>query len=147
MINDIFNDAKYQATIKKQIREIIEIVVENDIEFSVTANVQNIHFEPQLPEIIHSKLGTFALFTLAGYTFSTITIDDEKLSFEAGFGKENFGSVVSIPNESIFQIVVDESILYLNPLSTAQNIIAKKKDEDKSKNVFKNNPKNKALFT
>jgi hypothetical protein len=63
------------------------------------------------------------------------------MSFEAGFGNENFGSVVKIPLHAIFQIIVDESILYLNSVATVEkfNQIKKRSSFD----VFKNNPNNK----
>ena len=59
----------------------------------------------------------------------------------AGFGNENFGSVVKIPLFAIFQIVVEESILYLNSVATVEkfNKITKRSSFD----VFKNNPNNK----
>ena len=72
---------------------------------------------------------------------TTVQIDDDFLSFEAGFGSENFGSVVKIPLHAIFQIIVDESILYLNSVATVDkfNTDLKKNSFD----VFKKNPNNK----
>lgn len=146
MINEVLNNEMYQELVKNQLTQMMELLVSQDIEFSITANVNCITFEPMLPNVIYSKLGTFALFTLSGYTFSTIEFGENEISFEAGFGKENFGSVLSVPNEAIFQIIVDESILYLNPLATVENIVKKVPNKEKSKNIFKNNPKNKGLF-
>jgi hypothetical protein len=83
----------------------------------------------------------FSLFILSNYTYTTVEIDDDYLTFEAGFGNENFGSVVKIPLFAIFQIVVEESILYLNSVATVEkfNKITKRSSFD----VFKNNPNNK----
>ena len=83
----------------------------------------------------------FSLFTLSNYTYTTVQIDDDYMSFEAGFGNENFGSVVKIPLHAIFQIVVDESILYINSVATVDKF---NKDLKKNSfNVFKSNPNNK----
>ena len=63
------------------------------------------------------------------------------MTFEAGFGNENFGSVVKIPLYAIFQIVIDESILYINSVATVEKF---NKDLKKNSfNIFKNNPNNK----
>jgi hypothetical protein len=63
------------------------------------------------------------------------------MSFEAGFGNENFGSVVKIPLFAIFQIIVDESVLYLNSVATVEKF--NKDLKRNSMSLFKNNPHNK----
>ncbi len=113
--------------------------MEKNQEFSIIANIEPITFDPSLPKSIN--LNKFSLFILSNYTYTTIQIDEEFLSFEAGFGDENFGSSVKVPLHSIFQIVVDESILYLNPVATVEKY--NKNLEKNSFDVFKNNPKNK----
>jgi hypothetical protein len=73
--------------------------------------------------------------------YSLQQIDNENLSFEAGFGNENFGSVVKIPLHAVFQIIVDESILYINSVATVDKF---NKDLKKNSfNIFKSNPNNK----
>ena len=64
-------------------------------EFSITANIEPITFNPEFQ--FNKKSGKFSLFVLSNYTYTTIQIDDEYLSFEAGFGSENFGSVINHP--------------------------------------------------
>jgi hypothetical protein len=115
--------------------------LEKNQEFSITANIEPITFTPELPTVIKSHMNKFSLFILSNYTYTTIQIDDEYMSFEAGFGNENFGSVVKLPLYAIFQIIVDESILYLNSVATVEkfNHIKKRSSFD----VFKNNPNNK----
>ena len=110
-------------------------------EFSITANIEPITFTPELPSVIKNQLSKFSLFVLSNYTYTTIQIDDEYLSFEAGFGSENFGSVVKIPLHAVFQIVVGESIIYLNSVATVEKF--NKNLKKNSLNVFKNNPNNK----
>ncbi len=146
MINEILNSESYKELSQKQIKENIQFLLNNGYEFAITANVKGITFTPELPLSILDKLSSFSLFILSNYTYTTIEIDDDYLSFEAGFGKENFGSVAKMPLLAIFQIIIDESILYINPIATSNDFIQKEKLVKKSIDVFKNNPKNKKLL-
>ena len=141
MIKDIIENEEYKDLVEQQIKENILFLLEKNQEFSITANIEPITFTPELPIVIKSHMNKFSLFILSNYTYTTIQIDDEYMSFEAGFGNENFGSVVKIPLYAIFQIIVDESILYLNSVATVEkfNQIKKRSSFD----VFKSNPNNK----
>jgi hypothetical protein len=139
MITDIIESVDYKDLVKKQIHETITFLLAKNQEFSITANIEPITFNPKLPKSI--KLNKFSLFVLSNYTYSTIEVNEDFLSFEAGFGAENFGSSVKVPLHAIFQIVVEESILYLNSVATVEKF--NKNLEKNSFDVFKNNPKNK----
>ena len=141
MIKNIIENEEYKDLVEKQIKENILFLLEKNQEFSITANIEPITFTPELPAVIKSHMNKFSLFILSNYTYTTIQIDDEYMSFEAGFGNENFGSVVKIPLYANYQIIVDESILYLNSVATVEkfNQIKKRSSFD----VFKNNPNNK----
>ncbi|MDN5111469.1 hypothetical protein ACOL3B_00590 [Aliarcobacter butzleri] len=141
MIKDIIENPNYKELIEKQIQDIIVFLLDNNQEFSITANITPISFNPALPEEIKSQLHKFSLFVLSNYTYTTIEINEEFLSFEAGFGNENFGSVVKIPLHAIFQIIVDDSILYLNSIATVEKF--NRNLEKNSFDIFKNNPNNK----
>ena len=141
MITDIIENEEYKNLVCKQIRETIDFLLDNNQEFSITANIDGITFTPELPSSIKDQLAKFSLFVLSNYTFTTVEIDDAFISFEAGYGSENFGSVAKIPLHSVFQIVVDESILYINSVATVDKF--NKNQEENSMNVFKNNPNNK----
>lgn len=141
MIKDIIENDEYKDLVESQIKETILFLLEKNQEFSITANIEPITFNPELPNVIKNQMHKFSLFILSNYTYTTIQIDDEYMSFEAGFGNENFGSVVKIPLHAIFQIVVDESILYINSVATVEKF---NKDLKKNSfNVFKSNPNNK----
>ncbi len=142
MVSNILEDIEYKDMVSTHVRDNIEFLLEKNQEFSVTVNVEATTFNPELPKSIKDQLQNFSLFTLANYTYTTIKIEDDCLSFEAGFGAENFGSVVKVPLHSVFQIVIDESILFLNPVATVDkfNKIEEKRD---SMSVFKSNPNNK----
>ena len=141
MVKDIIENNEYKSLVEKQIKETILFLLEKNQEFSITANIEPITFNPELPKVIKDQMHKFSLFILSNYTYTTIQINDEYMTFEAGFGNENFGSVVKIPLHSIFQIIVDESILYINSVATVDKF-----NKDLKKNsfdVFKNNPNNK----
>lgn len=141
MITNIIENEEYKDLVSKQIVETIEFLLENSQEFSITANIEPVQFNPELPSRIKEQLAKYSLFILSNYTYTTIKLNDQFISFEAGFGSENFGSTVKIPIHSIFQIVVDESILYINSVATVDKF--NKDPKQKSLNVFKSNPNNK----
>jgi len=142
LLKNIIEDYAFKDLTQNHTKEIIQYIVAKNVEFSVVANIKAISFEPDLPKDIKEKLKQFSLFKLAGYTFTTVKIDDNFLFFEAGFGKNNFGSLVKIPLYSILQIIVDDNILYVNLSATIEKFIQKDLKEV-SLNIFKNNPKNK----
>ena len=141
MIKDIIENDEYKNLVENQIKENILFLLRKNQEFSITANIEPITFNPELPKVIKEQMHKFSLFVLSNYTYTTVEITDGYLSFEAGFGNENFGSVVKIPLHAVFQIIVDESILYINSVATVEKF---NKDLKKNSfNVFKNNPNNK----
>lgn len=153
MITDVIEDISYKNLVENQIFEVIEYLINKDQEFSVTANINGVQFNPEIPSAISDNFSQFTLFSLKNYTYDTLVLTESSISFEAGFGAENFGSMVTIPLYAIFQIVIDESILFINPTATVQkNFIKVKKDEEtedqhtRSMNAFKKNLTNKNLF-
>ena len=144
MINNIIENAEYKDLVSKQVKDTIEFLLEQNQEFAITANIGGIRFEPELPTATFEQLSKFSLFVLKNYTYTTIKLDETHFSFEAGFGSENFGSVVQVPYHSIFQIVLDESILFVNSVATVDKF--NKDTREKSLNVFKSNPNNKNLI-
>jgi len=147
MINNIIEDKKYKDIVAAQIKEVLEYLIGNEEEFAITANIKGVKFTPELPTAIRSHLAPYSLFVLSNYTFESIEIDKENIYFEAGFGKENFGSLVTIPFYAIFQIIVNESILFVNPVATVEKFFHEEDQQQRSMNVFKNNPKNSDLFS
>ena len=141
MINDIIENEDYKVIVENQIKETVTFLLAKNQEFSITANIESATFEPELPESIKKQMQKFSLFILSNYTYSTVQINGQYLTFEAGFGNENFGALVKIPLHAIFQIVVDESILFLNSVATVDKF--NKNLKKKSFDIFKNNPNNK----
>ena len=143
MLDEILDDEKFSAIMKRHVFECLEYLLKNDRAFSAMANLDLVKFDPELPDYIR---GTFTapviVFTLAGYTFSSTKLTPEELSFEAGFGKENFASVVSFPLGAIVQILVENSPILVN-FSVYKT---QKSQLEKSMSALMSNPNNKDLF-
>ena len=125
---------------KHHAKEILTFLISENEEFDILCNTEEVTFSPELPSHISSAFKEIILFSLANYTLSTAHIENENLVFEAGFGEENFGSVVSVPLDSIIQILKDEMPLFINITAT----IPKPK---KPKNPFELNPRNKKFMS
>jgi len=150
MIFNIVEDISYRDMLESQIFEVIEYLINKDEEFSITANINGVDFNPEMPESISKNFSHFTLFTLSNYTYESIILTEKTITFEAGFGSENFGSHVTVPLYAIFQIVIDESILFLNPTATVEKYFEKVEEDDqtsRSMNAFTMNKKNKDLLS
>ncbi len=153
MIIDVIEDINYRKLMEVQIQDIIDYLLVHNEEFSITANIKGISFNPVIPKIIADNFSKFTMFSLSNYTYSTIEIGENTISFEAGFGEENFGSTVTIPFYAVFQLVINDSILFVNPTATVEKYFLKEKAATKekdqasrSRNAFSMNPKNKELL-
>ena len=102
---------------QKSIQELILHFFQTDQNFGVLCRIEEATFDPSLPDDINSEFRPLTLFFLAGYTFETARIENGSLVFEAGFGVDNFGSLVRVPLLGVMQVIVDETPLLIN-LST-----------------------------
>ena len=141
-MDNIIENYEYKELMEKQVKEQISFLVSKKEEFSIVVNVEQIDFNHKLPSHIMDNINHFALFALANYTYSTITLYSDFMTFETGFGRENIGSVLSVPYHTILQIIVEEKIMFLNHTATVENF--KMENQTRSSvDVFKSNPKNK----
>ncbi|WP_457745526.1 hypothetical protein [Sulfurimonas sp.] len=114
MLENIIEDRDFAHLMKKNMEELIILFFQKEQNFGILCKIEDVSFNPELPEDINTEFRPLTLFFLAGYTFETARIEDGFLIFEAGFGSENFGSVVSVPLLSILQVIVDETPLFIN---------------------------------
>jgi len=127
----------YFRELKEQhAKDILMILLERDEPFSILAHLPAINFNPELPEHITKQFTDVIIFAIANYTLQSAHILDDNFIFEAGFGEENIGSVVTVPIANIIQITQDEVPLFINAAATLP------KDEI-PKNPFAMNPRNK----
>jgi len=147
----LIEDRDFAKIMQKNIESLIILLFEKDQNFGILCKIEHITFEPALPSEIRAEFRPMTLFFLAGYTFDTASIVGDKLVFEAGFGSDNFGSIVTVPLLSIMQIIVDETPLLINLSSYKKESAApaKKADEDGVENSmasFLSNPENSKFF-
>lgn len=146
MLDNLVKDREFGKVMQKNIENLIIMLFDKDQNFGILCKLEHISFEPPLPQNIAAEFRSMTLFFLAGYTFETANIIDDMIVFEAGFGSENFGSVVSVPLLSIVQIIVDETPLLIN-LATFKKNSKTSKDVDNggienSMASFLSNPEN-----
>ncbi len=145
MIKNIIEDIEYKNLVSKQIAQTISFILNKDLEFSVSTNLQALSFSPELPAPLYKSLAKFPLFVLSNYTYTSIKLYDDYFTFEAGFGSEGFGSVLSVPYSSVYQLALGDAILFVNPVATVEKF--NEKESEKSHNIFTKNPKNKNLLS
>jgi len=146
LLENIIQDEDFAALMKKNMQDLILLFFQKEQNFGILCKIEDVTFNPQLPDDINSEFRPLTLFFLAGYTFETARIEDEYLIFEAGFGSDNFGSVVSVPLLSIIQVIVDETPVLINlAIETNNEKKEQKIDESGVKNSmasFLSNPEN-----
>lgn len=145
----VVHDKIFHALMQKHAREVVQYLLDQKKTFSILCNIQRITFDPFLPEL--KNLPHFSLFVLMGYTFESIELDQNALYFEAGFGKDNAGSLVNVPFDSIIQISLhnteskstpQESLLFTNILASFDSQPTSIED---SMRTFLQNPENQHL--
>lgn len=146
MLDNVIEDRSFAKIMQKNIQNLIVHLFEREQNFGILCKIEHVSFEPPLPKEISAEFRPMTLFFLAGYTFDTANIIDDDLVFEAGFGTDNFGSIVTVPLLSIMQIIVDETPLLINLASyKKENKIVKKVDNggvENSMASFLSNPEN-----
>lgn len=149
MLEGLVKDKEFVALMKKQMQELIILFFEKEQNFGILCKIGEVSFHPELPHDMYSEFRELTLFFLAGYTFETARIEEGMLIFEAGFGSDNFGSVVSVPLLSILQIIVDETPVMINTaIEEAETVMHEANSELDKKGVknsmasFLSNPEN-----
>jgi len=148
VLEKLIEEESFAKLMKRHLEELIVLLFEKEQNFGVLCKIEDISFHPELPEGMFEEFRPLTLFFLAGYTFETAKIEDGMLIFEAGFGSENFGSVVSVPLLSILQVIVDETPIMINlaiEKEPQKSEIVENVDENGVKNSmesFLSNPEN-----
>lgn len=149
MTINLLQTPEYRALIQSHIFETIQYLFSKDQEFALACEVKYITFSPELPSEIRESFDDTVLFILRGFTFESAQLDDDHFSFEAGFGSDNFGSLVSVPLLAIKQIFVGENPILIN-LAHPEVETEKKKEESastkSSMEALLSNPENKKLL-
>jgi len=146
LLESLTNNKEFAQLMQKHTQEVIVHFFKEEQNFGILCKIEDVEFNPALPKDIISEFRPLTLFFLAGYTFETAHIKDDCLVFEAGFGVENFGSMVSVPLYSIMQIIVDETPILINlsnqKIEQKPKKIVDKKGVEDSMASFLSNPEN-----
>ncbi len=146
MLDSVIEDEGFALLMQNNIQELIIHFFQKEQNFGILCKIEDASFEPALPENINSEFRALTLFFLAGYTFETARIEENDLVFEAGFGADNFGSVVTVPLLSIMQMIVDETPVLINlAVYKKERIVQKNNDKSGVENSmasFLSNPEN-----
>ena len=146
MLETVINDRDFAYLMQKNIQDIIIHFFSKEQNFGILCKIEDISFYPELPADINAEFRPLTLFFLAGYTFETAKIEDNILSFEAGFGPSNFGSVVSVPILSVMQVIIDETPVLINLANYQSDVEVKKQTNnggvENSMASFLSNPEN-----
>ncbi len=145
MVRGLLSDYDFSELMIFHIRDIVELLIQKGAFFSILTNIEDITFDPPLPAEISDNFKPITLFVIAEYTFESCSFDDENLYFEAGFGQQNVGSYVTVPLNSIVQIIIEDTPIFIN-LSLKQDRKIKDDNIKASTNIFQSNPKNRDLF-
>lgn len=114
MLERIIEDRSFAKLMQNNIEKLIMYLFEKEQNFGVLCKIDRVVFDPELPKSIKEEFRSMTLFFLAGYTFETARIAGDDLVFEAGFGVDNFGSMVAVPIIDIVQVIVDETPILIN---------------------------------
>jgi len=155
LLSNITKDHNFALLMKQHILDVLGFLFDKEQNFGILCKIEDVSFNPELPDYMQDGFAPLTLFFLAGYTYESAYIDGENVVFEAGFGSENFGSVVTVPLLSIMQIIVDETPIFINlsevkePVDTEVESNENEIDEqslENSMNVFLSNPENEKFF-
>jgi len=137
---------EFRDIMRNHILETIEYMFDNNQEFGIACEIKDVQFTPDLPKDIKDSLPEITLFMLANYSFESASLDNEYLSFEAGFGNENFGALVQIPLLGIKQLFVGEYPILMNIASHIEEDEEEVATEIDSMSALLNNPENAKLL-
>ncbi|MBQ3167930.1 hypothetical protein [Campylobacter sp.] len=145
MLEEFLKDSEFASMMHRNIYDLLNLLIQKDIQFDILVSTKFVNFSPELPQEIKANFNpSVILFSLAGYSLSSVEISKDEIKFEAGFGPNNFASVVSIPIGAIIRISIDENPILIN-FATYSPSDSKTKQE-RSKQIFLNNPKNRDIF-
>ncbi len=149
MLIDMIKDNTFASLMDRHIEALLLYLFEHNQNFGILCKIEHVTFDPKLPEHIRNEFRQMTLFFLAGYTFESAQLEGEYLSFEAGFGSENIGSIVTLPLLSIMQIIVDETPIFVNLASVKESRNTTKETPSGINNSmasFLSNPENKKFL-
>ena len=148
MLIDIIKEQQFQEMMDTHISDLIFYFLENEQPFGLLCNIKYVTFDPPLPDELFHLLKDVTLFMIAGYTLESFEIEDDTITFEAGFGPQNFGSVVRMPTLAILQLLVEDTPVLINMAQPMVNLKTKEQEAGIKTSLenFLNNPENRKFL-
>ena len=148
MIEGLLASEEFHGLMKKHAKEVLETLLKQGANFSILTNIADVTFDPALPSHISQNFKPITMFFLAGYTFESTQVYNGRISFEAGFGSDNFGSLVSLPVEAILQIIIEEIPVFINLSTPPKPMVQVPKETGvkRSMEALMSNPDNQKLI-
>ena len=149
MLIDMIKEPQFQEMMESHIVETLHYLLDREQPFGILCNLEYVAFDPPLPEEIAANLREVTLFMIAGYTFESFEIEGHAIVFEAGFGPDNFGSVVSMPILAVLQVLVEETPILLNMAQPRPEIPEPETEDEGVKSSlesFLSNPENRKFL-
>ena len=124
--------------------DMFRYLYDNRFYFSMVCHISKVSFNPPLPEEIVQKFGPFPHFILAGYTFESLYIRDDKVTFEAGFGSDDEGNFVEVSIDGIYQIIIGVRVIFsrVDPEVAFQQEEEEEEEEESHQNTHQNTHQN-----
>lgn len=145
MLEELLKDREFGAMMHRNIYDLLSFLMQKDSQFDILVGTKFVKFSPELPDEIKSNFNpSVILFSLAGYTLSSVELSRDEIKFEAGFGEDDFASVVSVPIGAIIRVSIDDNPVLINFAKYSQS--DSKTKQERSKQIFLNNPKNRDIF-
>ncbi len=150
-IQTLLEQQEFAEMLTDHALETVAYFLDEGVEFGILCNLSDVTFRTPLPEHIQNALKPLTLFMVAGYSFETAVIqDDMVLAFEAGFGPENFATVVEVPIDSVLQLLVGDTVVFVNLTATLpkrrKSAPVNLGSESRSFEAILSNPENESLF-
>jgi len=146
MLIDMIKHQEFQEIMEAHIKDMLAYFLENDQPFGLLCNLEYVTFDPPLPDEIVQNLNEVTLFMIAGYTFESFEFDEHTLYFEAGFGPQNFGSLVNMPILAVLQLLVEETPVLINMARPMLEYPEKEEGIKNSLENFLSNPENRKFL-
>jgi uncharacterized protein YpbB len=108
------NSAKLKEINQNYIYDTLEFLLSNNQFFGIVCETSYAEFNPPLPTSLMDTFQDRVLFMIAEYSFESAILEEDLFSFEAGFGRENFGSTVNLPLLAIQEIIVENRPIAIN---------------------------------
>jgi len=139
-MSNLLESNAYRELVLKNNYNTLEFLLKSGVDFGIVAYTDFIDFNPTIPSSI-IEFEKFALFMIAGYSKESALLEGKTLSFEAGFGANNYGSLLTIPLEAIAQIVVGDEIISISQYEPKEI-----QEPQNSMDLLLNNPENQTLL-